>query len=192
MKTRSTLLQSALKLMGEEKALGSLSLREVAAEAGIVPAAFYRHFKDMEELGLALVDEVSAKLRSILRDARKKGAYKTALKISIDMFFSYVKQNGLLFRFMVRERVGGNRRIRQAIRSELNFVASELASDMRIKRVPPSELAFVAEFIVFTSFGNVSEFLDSDPHDTKTENFIKAKTVKQIRTIFRGSVIKII
>lgn len=191
MKTRSTLLESALKLMGEDKALGSLSLREVAAEAGIVPAAFYRHFKDMEELGLALVDEVGAKLRNILRDARKKGAYKTALKNSIDLFFGYVKQNTLLFRFMVRERVGGNKRIRQAIKSELNFVASELASDMRIKRVPPSELGFAAEFIVYTSFGNVSEFLDAGSNDTKTENFIKAKTVKQIRTIFRGSVIKI-
>lgn len=96
---------------GRGKSLGELSLREVAGEAGIVPAAFYRHFKNMEELGLALVDDMSIKLRTILREARKKGAYKTALQESIALFFDYVKENRLLFRFISRERTGGNKRI---------------------------------------------------------------------------------
>jgi AcrR family transcriptional regulator len=44
--------------MSDGRSFVSISLREVTREAGVVPTAFYRHFKDMDELGLALVDEV--------------------------------------------------------------------------------------------------------------------------------------
>ncbi|BDA77385.1 HTH-type transcriptional repressor FabR [Leptospira kobayashii] len=187
LRTRSTLIQAALKLMGEEKSLGELSLREVAGEAGIVPAAFYRHFKNMEELGLALVDDMSIKLRTILREARKKGAYKTALQESIALFFDYVKENRLLFRFISRERTGGNKRIRAAIRNEMAFITNELASDMRLpKSVPFSDIEFVSEMIVFNAFHIAGEFLDSDPKDSLSEKKLKIKTVKQLRLIFVG------
>ena len=33
-------------------------IQVAARRAGIVPTGFYRHFRDMDELGLALVDEV--------------------------------------------------------------------------------------------------------------------------------------
>lgn len=72
-RTRAVLIESALSLMGEGKSLESLGLREVARKAELAPAAFYRHFKDLEDLGLALVEDVSTKLRAILREVRKKG-----------------------------------------------------------------------------------------------------------------------
>ena len=34
-----------------------VSLREIAKLAGIAPTSFYRHFHDMEGLGLALIEE---------------------------------------------------------------------------------------------------------------------------------------
>ncbi|TGN17391.1 HTH-type transcriptional repressor FabR [Leptospira idonii] len=189
LRTRSTLIQAALKLMGEEKSLGELSLREVAGEAGIVPAAFYRHFKNMEELGLALVDDLGGKLRTILREARKKGAYKTALQESIALFFEYVKSNRLLFRAISRERTGGSKRIRQSIRNEMSFIASELASDMRLpKFVPFSDIEFISEMIVTNAFHMAGEYLDSDPKDNLNEKRIKTKTVKQLRLIFTGAI----
>ena len=187
LRTRTTLIQSALKLMGEDKSLGSLSLREVAGEAGIVPAAFYRHFKDIEELGLALVDDMSVKLRVILRDARKKGAYKTALQVSITLFFNYVKNNRLLFRFITREQVGGSKRIRQAIRNEMSFIASELASDMKRPGMPFSKLEFISEFIVSTAFTLAGTYLDCDPKDLEAERKLKTKSINQLRLIFKGA-----
>lgn len=87
LRTHSNLLEGALRLMGEEKGLGDLSLREVAGEAGIVPAAFYRHFKNMEELGLSLVDDCGGRIQAIVGDARNKGAYKSALRLTIGIFF---------------------------------------------------------------------------------------------------------
>jgi AcrR family transcriptional regulator len=61
-KRDNTLLDAALKLMSDGRSFVSISLREVTREAGVVPTAFYRHFRDMDELGLALVDDVSFEL----------------------------------------------------------------------------------------------------------------------------------
>src|SRR3954470_17225020 len=67
--TRQALLRAALKLLSRNS-FDSISLREVTREAGISPTAFYRHFDDTEELGLALVEESFGSLRAMLRTAR--------------------------------------------------------------------------------------------------------------------------
>ena len=48
--TRRRLLKAALSQLGEDRSFSTLSLREVAREAGIAPTSFYRHFQDMDEL----------------------------------------------------------------------------------------------------------------------------------------------
>jgi AcrR family transcriptional regulator len=50
--TRRKLIEVALRLSAQ-KGFAALSLREVAQAAELTPAAFYRHFRDMEELGLS-------------------------------------------------------------------------------------------------------------------------------------------
>ncbi len=52
--TRRAIIAAALKLLDEDS-FSALSLREVTREAGIVPAAFYRHFESMDALGLVLM-----------------------------------------------------------------------------------------------------------------------------------------
>ena len=54
LQTRQALLDAACQLMESGRGFGSVSLREVAKAAGIVPTGFYRHFCDMDALGLAL------------------------------------------------------------------------------------------------------------------------------------------
>jgi AcrR family transcriptional regulator len=69
--TRRALLDAALDQMDGGFGFDSLSLRRVTRAAGVVPAAFYRHFASMDELGLALVEESMLTLRSMLREARE-------------------------------------------------------------------------------------------------------------------------
>ena len=69
--TRKALLQAALTLVGEGRSFTSLGLREIARQAGVVPNAFYRHFRNTDELGLELVDEMGITLRRLLREARQ-------------------------------------------------------------------------------------------------------------------------
>src|ERR1700704_3569846 len=67
--TRRAIVAAALRLL-DERSFSALSLREVTRQAGIVPAAFYRHFDSMEALGLVLIDESFRMLRDMLRSAR--------------------------------------------------------------------------------------------------------------------------
>ena len=56
-RTRRSLVEAAFSQLSAERSFTSLSLREVAREAGIAPTSFYRHFRDVDELGLTMVDE---------------------------------------------------------------------------------------------------------------------------------------
>ena len=49
------------------RSLNALSLRELAREAGLNPNTFYRHFKDFDELGMAIIEEMSREIRQPLR-----------------------------------------------------------------------------------------------------------------------------
>ena len=66
-RTRRAIVDAAFAQLSPDKGFSSLSLREVAREAGIAPTSFYRHFADMDELGLTLVDEAGLMLRQLLR-----------------------------------------------------------------------------------------------------------------------------
>jgi len=65
---RRALLDAAEKVL-ERDGPGGLSLRAVAREAGVSPAAPYHHFKDKNELLLAIGSEGFAQLRKALVEA---------------------------------------------------------------------------------------------------------------------------
>jgi AcrR family transcriptional regulator len=108
--TRRALLQAALTLVGEGRSFTSLGLREIARQAGVVPNAFYRHFRNTDELGLELVDEMGITLRRLLREARQIDVSRgSILRRSVRVYLDYVKANRLQFQFIATERSGGSR-----------------------------------------------------------------------------------
>ena len=117
--TRASLLQAALDLIGEGRSFTSLGIREIAREAGMVPNAFYRHFRNTDELGLELVEEMGVKLRHLLREARQTGVTQVDIvRRSVKVYHQYVIENRLLFLFVSSERSGGSRILRMAIAAE--------------------------------------------------------------------------
>ena len=62
-----------------DRSFASLSLREVAKAAGIVPTAFYRHFASMEDLGVTVVEDSMRVLRKTLREGRRDLATRNAV-----------------------------------------------------------------------------------------------------------------
>ncbi|HNP01832.1 MAG TPA: HTH-type transcriptional repressor FabR, partial [Agitococcus sp.] len=152
--TRNTLLEAALSLMSDGRSFVSISLREVTREAGVVPTAFYRHFRDMDELGLALVDEVCLNLRRLLREERVKaqGAGHIAIKSSVMMFLLYVKQEARYFDFLARERWSGSSKIREAIQREIRHFSSDLSSDLRLfpemQNLPSEDLQMISDLVI--------------------------------------------
>ena len=107
--TRQRLLDVTLKLIAN-RSLASISLREVARDAGIVPTAFYRHFESMDALGVELVDESMRPLRQMIRDARRGVAsHGDIIKGTVEILARQVRDNPDQFRFLTRERYGGVR-----------------------------------------------------------------------------------
>jgi AcrR family transcriptional regulator len=128
--TRQRLLDVTLKLIAN-RSLASISLREVAREAGLVPTAFYRHFESMDALGVELVDESMRPLRQMIRDVRRGVAsHGDIIKGTLDVLGHQVREHPDQFRFLVRERYGGVRGVRRAIGTELTLFTSELAVDL--------------------------------------------------------------
>lgn len=87
--TRRRLLEAATRLLGSE-GYAPLTASKIAREAGIAQSSFYVHFKDKDDLLRTLADEMTARLRRVLKDARRfalheldrdriRGAYRAAL-----------------------------------------------------------------------------------------------------------------
>jgi AcrR family transcriptional regulator len=171
----------------EDRAFGSLSLREVAREAGIVPAGFYRHFEDVDELGLVLVDESFRRLRRMLKAAREDRAdHADVIRDSIAVLARHVHENRLHFRFIARERSGGVPALRRAIRGEIRLFASELATDLT--RYPvldgwgSEDLQMLAGLMVHAMVATVEEILEA-PADELAEREVLRTAERQLRLI---------
>ena len=134
-KTRRALVDAAFNQLSAEKSFSNLSLREVAREAGIAPTSFYRHFKDMDELGLAMVDESGLVLRQLMRQARKrieKGGSVVAL--SVETFFELINDRPNVFRLLLRESSGTSQAFRTAASREIQHFVAELTDYILMKK----------------------------------------------------------
>lgn len=191
LRTRRALMDAALAQLSADRGFGSLSLREVAREAGLAPTSFYRHFSELDELGLALVDEGGVALRQLMRQARKRIARAgdgSAIATSVDTFMEYLGNNANLFRLMLRERTGVSKPFRTAVKAEIDHFVTELADDLR--RVaeeqgkPLSDARLVAEAMVTLVFNQGAEALDASPTE---RDELKAKLKTELRMILVGS-----
>jgi len=120
-------LKAVLDVMETGRGFSSLSLREITSEAGVAPAAFYRHFRDPDELGLALVEGCGLTLRRLLREVRREELPPTQMLRSSEVIYkNYVLANHRYFRFAAGARGGGSFSIRKAIRIEEAHFASDI------------------------------------------------------------------
>jgi len=186
-RTRQALLDAALELL-EGQSFSSLSLRQVTRTAGIVPTAFYRHFENMDELGLALIDESFRTLRAMLRaartDARTDGHM---IHNSVEILVGYVHAHDTHFRFIARERFGGVVALRQAIGLEIRLFASELASDLArfpyLDRWSTEDLQLLAGLMVNAMVSTAEAILDAPPKHPAAEAEIVTNAERQLRMI---------
>jgi AcrR family transcriptional regulator len=189
-RTRQALLDAALELL-EDRSFSSLSLRQVARAAGVVPTAFYRHFEDMEQLGLALIDESFRTLRAMIRAARTDPrTSKHAIRSSVEILVGYVHGHEAHFRFIARERFGGVAVLRRAIGGEIRLFASELATDLGrfpyLDRWTSEELRPLAGLMVTTMVSTAEAILDAPPEDPVAEAEIISTAERQLRMIVLG------
>ncbi len=190
--TRKSLMDAALTLTGNGVNFSTISLREVAKNAGVVPTSFYRHFTDMEELGLNIVDDLGLILRKLMRAARQKNDYlDTLAQQSIEVYADFVCENMNYFYFMAQVRGGGTLVLRNAIRNEIKFIANELASDLRpistFEKASDSDLALVSLLIVEAVFDTTIDLLDQIQTSPQQQQAYVENTLKKLRLIWLGA-----
>ncbi|MBO0677767.1 TetR family transcriptional regulator [Mycolicibacterium sp. S2-37] len=188
--TRRAIVSAALSLL-EERSFAALSLREVTREAGIAPAAFYRHFESMEALGLVLIDESFRALRDLLRTARTgKLDPSRVIESSVDMLIEGVNQRREYWRFIGRERSSGVTVLRYAIRTEIRLVTSELAIDLArfpgLNAWSSEDLNILARLIVNAMISIAEAIEDTADGSDAALADIKRTAVKQLRMIVVG------
>ena len=189
-KTRQKLIEAALELSAM-KGFGALSLREVTHAASIAPAAFYRHFKDMDELGLSLVDEIAVSLRRLLRNARSESKSEVAANLtvfSIETFLIYVNENANLFRLLLGERQGSSDIFRRAIRKEIDVFVEELTEDLeqlaKARKEKLRNAGYAAEAIVTIIFSLGAEALDLPKFKQES---LKVRMIEEVNMVLRGA-----
>lgn len=185
--TRRTIIDAAFRLLSAEQSYANLSLREVAREAGIAPTSFYRHFKDMDELGLTLVDEAGLTLRQLMRQARKRIAKGggSIVRTSVDTFMEFIETNANEFRLLLRERSGTSKAFRLAVQRELQHFIEELSDYIENKTgMDHNNAYYEADALVTLVFNAGAEALDMNNDKRK---LLADKVIQQLRFVVKGS-----
>lgn len=129
--SREDIINAALKLLGPHRSVSTLSLREVAREAGIAPNSFYRQFRDMDELAIALIDRAGRSLRQIIGKARHRAsADRSVVRSSVEAFMEQLASDDKLLHILLREGTVGSDAFKKAVERELSFFEDELRDDL--------------------------------------------------------------
>jgi AcrR family transcriptional regulator len=182
---KRALMAAALRLAMLRRSLSLLGIRELAREAGLNPNTFYRHFKGMDDLGLAIIKDVVEPLRNSLREMRIEAAVaseKTPATQSLDaygvelaralpvtrqtvrLFFDFVAEHPQAFIVGMRELNGPSEVLRTELKQVMEDFASDMAEDIvRLNLLPTLDRAVVlilSRMIIRQMFQASLEFLE--------------------------------
>ncbi|MCP8467189.1 TetR family transcriptional regulator [Pseudomonas sp. ZM23] len=204
---KRALIDAALRLASSRRSLSSLGLRELAREAELNPNTFYRHFVDVDDLGLAIIRDISAQLRQPLRDLRREAAERAqpgqgaasvpfgldlergrrVTRETVRLFFGFVERNPQAFIIGVRELHGPSPVLRAALARVMDDFGEDMAEDIRqfhlLPEVDEEELSRLSRLISRQLFQQSLDFLEL-PLDRRGE--ICRLAERQILLLFTG------
>ncbi|MGQ0530318.1 MAG: TetR family transcriptional regulator [Panacagrimonas sp.] len=163
-------MEAALELAATTRSIASLGLREVARHAGLNPNTFYRHFKDFDELGVAMLKDLGTELRAGLRERRMRPAAKgfrlsdfsdpakglneaqALARESVGLVLDFVMDHREAYTVGIRELHGTSPVMRKAMQELLEGIAQDMTEDLlgvlKLPAVPADEMLEVARVIV--------------------------------------------
>ena len=187
--SRDDIIAAALKLLGPNRGISTLSLREVAREAGIAPNSIYRHFRDLDELAVALIDLAGESLRQIIVEARQRAtAEHGVVQGCADAFMERLHADDRLLHILLREGRVGSAEFKHAVERQLSFFEEELGQDLiRLAQLKNSGLfqpALTAKAITRLVFTMGATALDL-PEEKQAE--LATQIVQMVRMIIAGT-----
>lgn len=187
--SRDDIIEAALKLAGPNRSVSSLSLREVAREAGIAPNSFYRQFRDMDELAVALIERAGQSLRQIIGEARKRArADRSVVRGSVEAFMEQLRSDDKLLHILLREGSVGSDAFKQAVDRQLNYFEEELRLDLirlaELNKTGLFEPALTAKAITRLVFAIGATIMDAP---TEKLHELTEQLVLMVRMIVTGT-----
>jgi len=207
-KGKLRLMEAALKLNMTARSLTSLTIRELAREADLNPNTFYRHFKNLDDLGLFIIDHIEVKLRIPLREIRQKAAMEqvavepdteinlqaqmqrtnVVLAETVRLFYDFVANHKEAFITGVCETNGASPILRKSMANIMQGFADDLFQDARDSLLAPQlddkELAQLSNFIIHHQFQMSIKYIENP---TKKAALIK-QSYAELRIIVIGAV----
>ena len=145
----------------------------------------------MDELGLALVDEVGMSLRQLVREARRRvddSGKDSVIRASIQTFLEFVEGNKHLFRLLLGEGSGSTSHFRLAIAKEIQRFSDDLAEDLtreaKATERPIAHVRHAAEAMVTVAFNLGARSIDL-PHEERLA--VIERIIIEVRMIIRGA-----
>jgi AcrR family transcriptional regulator len=190
LQTRRALMEAALRLL-EHQSLSSLGLREVTRAVGVAPTAFYRHFHDMADLGVALVEDCMGSLHGLIRSAlAEQEDAAEVIQCTVDLIARHVREYRAHIRFVARERHGGVREVRAAIAAELGLFVDEVGTVLAAQPVSrdwtPDDLRMLAELYVDRMLMTATAFMELPEDDPAAEAHVASTARRQLYLIHLG------
>ncbi|MDH6132012.1 AcrR family transcriptional regulator [Kitasatospora sp. MAA4] len=188
--SRRALLDAGLLLL-EHQNLSSLGVREVTRTAGMSPAGFYRHFRDLDDLGVALVEESLASLHGMITAILAgEGDADQLIDRTVDVVARHVREHRAHVRFLCRERHGGVQPVRAAITAELDAfiveVAAALGTQEQSAAWSVADLRMLSGLYVEHLVSTAAAFLEAAEEAPGAEQRIAATARAQLRLISLG------
>jgi AcrR family transcriptional regulator len=187
--SREDIIAAALKLLGPNRSISTLSLREIAREAGIAPNSFYRHFRNRDELAVALIDLAGESFRQIIGEARQHTtSAQSIVQSCTDAFMNQLNADDQLLHIFLREGTVGSDAFKLAVERQLIFFEDEMQRDLRRlakhKKTRLLEPALTAKAITRLVFAMGANALDM-PKEKRTE--LSKQIVLMVRMILAGT-----
>lgn len=204
---KRALIDAALRLASSRRSLSSLGLRELAREAALNPNTFYRHFDDVDDLGLAIIRDIATQLRQPLRDLRREAAERAqsgqgaadvpfgldlergqrVTRETVRLFFDFVERNPQAFIIGVRELHGPSPVLRASLARVMDEFGEDMAEDIRqfhlLPEVDEGELKQLSRLISRQLFQQSLDYLECPPERREE---VCALAERQILLLFTG------
>ncbi len=187
--TRQRLLAVTAETLASGRSFDTLSLREVAKLAGIPPTSFYRHFRDLNELGLALIEEHGEALFALMESVRGQVASgRSLIRASVEAVYEFIAENQGVARMIVQESMSPESPFREASEGLFLAMASDLADyierEARERQVPVGYPKLAANAMLSIMFTTGITLLNSP--DVDRSRHVNAAVVK-VKMIMRGA-----
>lgn len=187
--SKDELLDAAMNLLGPHRSVASLGLREVARAAGIAPNSFYRHFRDVDELAITLINRAGSELRQIIGEARQRASVERSVaQSSMEVFMKQLQAEHGYLQLLMREGKVGSPEFKQAVEQQLCFFENELQGDLvRLELLQGNQIEapeLVAKAITRLVFAMGASAMEQDK---KNQSEILQQTVRMIQMIIVGA-----